>query len=154
MKKLVLTLVILMFGLVAFASDQEDVMNFFNKYVTSSNNYSTSILKMYSDDAKIIREVVKPDGQLVDIPFSINDYRSQLKLSSKMAKMKKYKNYYSNISVTKVPNGYKINAMRKPSLSDYKLKSSMVVQKQSDGKWLIVEELMQTKEQIFLKFAK
>lgn len=154
MKKGLLTLVILMFGLMAFASDQEEAMNFFNNYVNSANKYSNSILGMYSNNAKITREVVKPDGKTVDVPFSINDYRHQLKLSSKIAKMKKYKNCYSNISVTKVANGYRIDAMRRPCESDYKLKTVMVVQKQSNGKWLIVEELMQTKEQIFLKFAK
>ena len=39
-------------------------------------------------------------------------------------------------------------------MSDYKLNSIMVVQKQPNGNWLIVEETMQTKEQIFLKYAK
>ena len=36
----------------------------------------------------------------------------------------------------------------------YKLKSYMIVQKQPDGKWLIVEEMMQTKVQSFLKYAR
>lgn len=154
MKKILLTLVILMLGLGAFANDQQDAMTFFNNFIKASNSYSPSITKMYSDNAKIIREVIKPDGKLVDIPFSISDYRKQMKLSAKLAKMRNYKNYYYNIKVEKVPNGYRIDSMRKPSLSDYKLKSTMVVQKQPDGSWLIVEELMQTKEQIFLKYAK
>ncbi|MFA7659468.1 MAG: hypothetical protein WCY19_08555 [Candidatus Gastranaerophilaceae bacterium] len=154
MKKLLLTLIVLMFGLGVFAADQDDALGFFNSFVSTSNSYSPALLNMYSDNAKIIRQVVKPNGQLVNVPFSINDYRKQLSLSSKLARMRGYKNYYSDINVTKVANGYRIESMRKPSLSDYKLKSSMVVQKQANGKWLIVEELMQTKEQIFLKYAK
>lgn len=154
MKKLLLTLFVLLFGLSVFASDQEDALNFFNNYVSASNSYSNTILNMYSDNAKIIRQVIKPNFQLVNVPFSISDYRSQLKLSSKLAKLRKYKNYYSNITITKVPNGYKIEAVRKPSLSNDKLKASIVVQKQPNGKWLIVEETMQTKEQVFLRYAK
>ena len=154
MKKFLLTFIFLMFGLGAFATEQQEALNFFNSFVQASNSYSSSVLNMYSDDAKIIRQVVKPDGKLVNVPFSIGDYRKQMKLSSKIAKLKQYKNQYSNVSVTKTSNGYKIDSMRKPSLSDYKLKSSMVVRKQPDGKWLIVEELMQTKEQVFLKYAK
>lgn len=154
MKKFLFTVLILLLGTMAFADDKQEALNFFNNYVQASNSYSSSILNMYSDNAKIIRQVVKPDGTLVNVPFSINDYRGQLRLSSQIAKIKHYKNYYSDIRATKVANGYKIDAMRKPSLSDYKLKASMVVQKQSSGKWLIVEELMQTKEQIFLKYAK
>lgn len=154
MKKIILTVMILMFGLGVFAGEQDDALKFFNSFIQASNSYSPTLLNMYSDSAKITRQVVKPDGKLVNVPFSISDYRKQMKISSKIAKLKNYKNEYSSISVTKAPNGYRIDSMRKPSLSDYKLKSSMVVQKQPDGKWRIVEELMQTKEQIFLKYAK
>lgn len=153
-KKFILLFYVLILGLGAFAEDKQDALKFFNNYIQASNSYSSSILNMYSDRAKIIRQVVKPNGQLVNVPFSVSDYKKQLRLSSKLAKIRNYKNYYSDINVTKVSNGYKIDAMRKPSLSDYKLRTSMIVQKQPDGHWLIVEELMQTKEQIFLKYAK
>ena len=153
MKKILFTLIIMVFGLSVFAGEN-DALKFFNNYVNASNNYSSTVLKMYSDNAKITRQVIKPNGQLVNVPFSVDDYKKQMKISSKLAKIRKYKNYYSDINVTKVANGYRIDAKRKPSLSDYTLKTSMVVQQQSDGNWLIVEELMQTKEQIFLKYLK
>ena len=153
-KTLILTLYIFLFGLSALAGDQEEALKFFHSYVNASNNYSISILSMYSNNAKIIREIIKPDSSLVDVPFPVNDYKHQLKLSSKLAKLRNYKNNYSNIKVTKVANGYRIDSIRKPSLSDDKLKSTTVVQKQPDGKWLIIEEKTQTKEQIFLKYAK
>lgn len=154
MKKIVLTMIFLLMGLGVFASEQDDALKFFNSFIQASNSYSPTLLNMYSDNAKIIRQVVKPDGKLVNIPFSMHDYKTQMKLSAKLAKLKHYKNEYSGISVTKAQNGYRIDSMRKPSLSDYKLKSSVVVQKQPNEKWIIVEELMQTKEQIFLKYAK
>lgn len=153
-KQSLLVIFILFIGLGAFADEKQDALNFFMGFVSASNNYSPSLPKMYSDNAKIIRQVVKPDGKLVNVPFSINDYRKQMKISAKIAKIRNYKNYYSNIKVTEVANGYKIDADRKPSPSDYKLKSSTIVQKQPNGKWLIIQELMQTKEQIFLKYAK
>ncbi len=154
MKKIILTLFILIFGLSAFAGEQEDALAFFNNFVSASNSYSPTILMMYSDNAKITRQVVKPNGQLVNVAFPLSTYKSQIKLSGKLAKLRNYKNYYSNIKVSKVLNGYKIESLRKPSSSDYKLKSFVVVQKQPSGNWLIVEELMQTKEQVFLKYAK
>ena len=153
MKKILLTLIIMLCGLGAFASETE-ALDFFNNYVKASNNYSPEVLDMYSSNAKIIRQVVKPNGELVNIPFSIKDYRKQMRISSKLAKMRNYKNYYSDIKVTKMADKYKVEAKRKPSLSDYKLRTYMVLQQQPSGGWLIVEELMQTKEQIFLKYAK
>lgn len=154
MKKFLLTLIVLTFGLSALASDSEEALSFFNGYVQAANSYSSSLLNMYSDNAKITRQVIKPNGQTVNVPFSIEDYRKQMKISSKLAKLKNYKNHYSKISVTKVANGYKIESLRQPCTDCFKLKATIVVQKQPSGKWLIVEELMQTKEQIFLKYAK
>lgn len=154
MKKFILILFTLLFGLSAFAGERDEALGFFNSFVKASNSYNPTLLSMYSDNARIIRQVVTPSGKLVNAYFSIDDYRRQMRISEKIAKIRHYKNYYSNITVTPVSNGYRIDSVRKPSLSDYKLKSSIVVQKQSNGKWLIVEELMQTKEQIFLKYAK
>ncbi|HNW25253.1 MAG TPA: hypothetical protein PLG15_03515 [Candidatus Gastranaerophilaceae bacterium] len=154
MKKILTVFTIMMFGLCTFADGQEDALKFFNSFVNAANSYSQAVPSMYSDNAKIIRQIVKPDGSLANAYFTADQYRAQMRLSEKIAKLKNYKNYYSNIKVTKVSNGYRIDSLRRPSLSNYYLKSSMVVQKQSDGRWLIVEELMQTKEQIFLKYAK
>lgn len=154
MKKILLILVVLVFGLGAFAAEHDEALAFFNSYVNASNSYSPSVLNMYAKDAKIIRQVIKPNGQLVNAYFNGEDYRKQLRLSVKLAKLRKYKNYYSNVNVKKVANGYKISAIRKPSLSDDKLKMYMIVEKYPSGKWIIAEEFMQTREQIFLKYAK
>lgn len=48
---------------------------------------------------------------------------------------------------------YKVSSLRQPSGENYKLKTYMVVKK-VNGKWLITEEMMQTKVQTFLKYAK
>lgn len=153
MKRIISIMIIMLLGLGAMANEN-GAMNFFRTFEQSSNNYSSNILDMYSSNARIIRQVVKPNGQLVNAYFSAKDYKKQMVLSSKVAKIRNYKNYYSDINVTKVSNGYKISAKRKPSSSNYKLNMYMIVQEQSNGKWLIVEEMMQTKEQIFLKYAK
>ncbi len=156
MKKILISLLSLFIitGAAFAAGTKEEAKAFFDSYVNAANTYSPSLLSMYSNNAKIYREVVKPNGQLVDVPFTVQDYKKQMKISQAVAKMRKYKNFYSDIQITPVSNGFKITAKRKPSLSNYKLGMTMVVQKQANGKWLIVEETMQTKEQIFLRYAK
>ena len=63
------------------------------------------------------------------------------------------KNTYTNITVSPMGNGaYKVSSLRQPKGETYKLKTYMIVKK-INGKWQITEELMQTKEQIFLKYA-
>jgi len=78
-----------------------------------------------------------------------------MKLGQAGAKIRHYTNTYTNVSVTPISNGkYKISSLRQPSGESYKLKTYMIIQKQPNGKWLIVEEMMQTKVQTFLKYAK
>lgn len=140
-------------GLQAFADDAAEAKEFFNKYVNAANTYSTTIPNFYSPKAKIIRQVVKPDGGLVNVNTDTATYMKQLKLGQATAKIRKYKNTYRNITVTKVANGYKVSAERQPTGETYWLKTYQIVQKQPDGQWKVIEELMQTKEQIFLRYA-
>ena len=156
MKKIVLSLfIVLLFTTVVFADNKQDALNFFNSYVNAANNYSPDIVAMYSPSAKIIRQVVKPDGSTVNVDTDTATYIKQMKLGQAGAKLRNYKNNYSNIVVTDLGNGkYKVSSLRQPSGESYKLKTYMIVKKQSDGKWQIVEEMMQTKVQTFLKYAK
>ena len=154
MKKYILTLLALTtISLSAFADDKQEALNFFNSYVDGANNYSPAIAEMYSPSAKIIRQVVKPDGTTANATTDTATYIKQMKIGQAGAKLRKYKNNYTNIVATPVDGGYKISSLRQPSGEDYKLKTYMIVKKQPDGKWLITEEMMQTKVQTFLRYA-
>ena len=153
MKKLLVLLFV--FGLTltsVFADDAADVRNMFNKYVNAANTYSQDIPGFYSPNAKIIRQVVKEDGTTVNATTDMATYTKQMKLSQSIAKMRKYTNKYFNIGVSKVANGYKVSALRSPLNDNDNLKIYQIWQKQN-GRWVIVEEMMQTRQQIFLKYA-
>lgn len=155
MKKIFITLsFILLSSISVFADDQKEALDFFNKYVEAANNYSAEIPNMYSPTAKIIRQVIKPDGTTVDVGTDTATYIKQMKLGQAGAKLRHYKNTYTNVVVSDAGNNsYKVSSLRQPSGEDYKLKTYMIVKKQPDGKWLIVEEMMQTKVQTFLRYA-
>lgn len=155
MKKLFISLSLLFMTTLcpALADDQQDAIKFFNDYVNAANTYSPVITTLYAPNAKIIRQVVKPDGTTANAYTDTATYIKQMKLGQAGAKLRHYKNTYTDVKAEKVANGYKISSLRQPSGEDYKLKTYMVVTKQPDGKWLITEEMMQTKEQIFLRYT-
>ena len=150
----ILAILILSIGTKAYADGMSDAKAFFNAYVNAANTYSTTIPDFYSPNAKIIREVVKPDGTLVDLDTDTATYIKQMKLGQQTAKIRNYKNTYRNVVITPVSGGYKISAERQPTGETYWLKFYQIIKKQPDGKWKITEEMMQTKVQIFLKYAK
>ena len=152
MKKLVLCILTLVTTMgVCFAATTQDALNFFNKYVAAANSYNPIITTMYAPDAKIIRQVVKPDGSIVSRQTNTARYVSEMKKGQAIAKIRKYKNNYTNVSVQNLGNNkFKISSLRQPSGETYKLKAYMVVQQKSNGQWTIVEEMMQTKVQMLI----
>ena len=153
MKKILLLLFMLI-TLPVLADDKQEALDFFNNYVIAANSYSSTIADMYSPSAKIIRQIIKPDGTTANATTDTATYIKQMKIGQAGAKLRKYKNTYTNIVVTPYgENSYKVSSLRQPSGEDYKLKTYMIVKKQPNGKWLIVEEMMQTKVQTFLRYA-
>ncbi|MBQ8887105.1 MAG: hypothetical protein IJY61_05320 [Candidatus Gastranaerophilales bacterium] len=135
----------------SFADEIRDIQCFFNEYVSAANNYSCDYFDYYTNNAKIIRVVEKPDGteQAVNIP--LERYKSEAKKTSKLAKLRKYKNKYFNVRIFPHGEDYKIVAMRMPSTSDYKIPAYFIVGKDCNGNWKIKEESMNTRVQKFLK---
>ena len=156
MKKIILSLMTLcLVSLSALADDKQEALEFFNSYVKAANTYNPVITEMYSPSAKIIRQVIKPDGTTQDVNTDTATYIRQMKLGQTGAKLRHYTNDYTSIAVTPIEgNKYKVSSLRQPSGETYKLKTYMILQKQPNGKWLIVEEMMQTKVQTLLKYAK
>lgn len=152
MKKVLFLLVLFLSTSVAvFADNQTEAVEFFNKYVNAANTYSQELPSFYSPKARIIRQVIKPDGELVDKETDVARYVSEMKKSQALAKMRKYKNNYSDIKAVKINNNtYKVTALRQPTGETYKLKTYMVLEKQANGNWQIIEEMMQTKVQMLL----
>ena len=138
-----------------FADNRQEALDFFNSYVNAANTYNPIVPTMYDTNAKIIRQVVKPDNTTVDVYTNTSTYIKQMKIGQAGAKLRHYTNKYSNVNISKIAeNKYKISSLRQPKGETYKLKTYMIVTKQPNEKWLITEEMMQTKEQIFLKYAK
>lgn len=150
MKKILLSLIAMCIMTTAAFANSDEALAFFNRYVNAANTYSPTVTTMYSPNAKIIREVVKPNGQIVTRVTNTSRYISEMRKSQAIARIRRYKNNYSNIHVQSLGNGeYKISSLRQPSGESYKLKAYTVVKKEN-GEWKIVEEMMQTKVQMII----
>ncbi len=152
MKKVLLVLFLFIVSfLKSSANDIQDVQSFFNRYVEAANSYSCDYFDYYSNDAKIFRVVEKPDGSEQSVNIPLERYKSEAKKSSKLARLRQYKNKYFNVKILPHGKDYKIVAMRMPSTSDYKIPAYFIVGKDYNGDWKIKEESMNTRVQRFLK---
>ena len=144
-----MVLTILISG-ISDAKTPKEGMVFFDKYVKCANSYDAELLKMYSPNAKIIREVVKPSGETEEVIVPPKRFFKELILGQKTAKLRKYKNKYRNVIAQEIPNGIKISAERQPTDETYWLKMYQILQ-DTDSGLKFTEEMMQTKVQTFLK---
>lgn len=133
-----------------YADEIQDVQCFFNEFINAANSYSNNYFDYYSDDAKIIRVVEKEDGSEESVYIPLERYKLEARKTSKLARLRKYKNKYFNINIFPQGENYKITAMRMPSTSDYKVPAYFIVGKDNNGNWKIKEESMNTKVQKFL----
>ena len=132
-----------------YAQTPQDGIAFFNQYQNFANSYNDKILDMYSPNAKIIREVIKPSGEAEQV-VPAERYFKELKIGQKTAKLRKYRNSYKNVIAQKVRNGIKVSAERQPSRESYWLKMYQIYTPTDSG-LKITEEMMQTKVQSFLR---
>ena len=133
-----------------YAQTPQDGIAFFNQYQNFANSYNDKILDMYSQNAKIIREVIKPSGEAEQVIVPAERYFKELKIGQKTAKLRKYRNSYKNVIAQKVRNGIKVSAERQPSRESYWLKMYQIYTPTDSG-LKITEEMMQTKVQSFLR---
>ena len=154
MKKIIALITVLLIGTGAFAMTADDALSFFAKYVNAANSQSPKIIDYYEPNARIIRVVVLPDGKTESVTTDMREYTRQLKIGANLAKLNKYKNFYTDRKVTKVGNDYKITCQRQPSTSDYKLPAHFVIGTDANGNMKIKEEMMYTKQTAILRKAK
>ena len=154
MKKIIALITALLIGTGAFAMTADDALSFFAKYVNAANSQSPKIIDYYEPNARIIRVVVLPDGKTESVTTDMREYTRQLKIGANLAKLNKYKNFYTDRKVTKVGNDYKITCQRQPSTSDYKLTANFVIGTDANGNMKIKEEMMYTKQTAILRKAK
>jgi len=153
MKKLLIILGLFLVGAVAFAvSDTDAVVAFFNKFVKAANSYDKNYFNYYAASPKIVRVVIKPDGQKVPVTVPFERYKKETKKGMKFGRVVRYKNTYTNIEVDKIDdNSYKLKALRKPSTGKGKFAAYFIIAKNDAGQFKIQEESMETPVQKFLE---
>ena len=151
MFRLLLTVFLLQFCAPVFADDANDARAFFEKYVAAANSYAADLPGYYISNAKIIRVVEKPDGSKETIVFPAERYFKQLRMMRNAARLKGYKNTYTNQTVTPEGSDYKISATRTTKGDNFSVPSYFIIGKDSGGAWKIKTEYMHTRNQSFLK---
>ncbi len=134
----------LVYANVAHANSKPE--EFFNTFVELGHNFDPSVASLYSDTAKIHAKRIYPLGLKRGMEFTGAQWKLMATELMPVAKAKDDRSIYSNTVISKQGSGFKIKADRYSVLKCYTDTAYyMVIQPESDGQFLIVEEYLETR---------
>lgn len=117
-----------------------EARKFFDNYLAKWRDYDASIAELYADDAVIIQKHVQKDGGIKENRVAVAKYKENIvKLMPENKKMNAAV-YHESIEVQAEGDAYRIKAIVHSDTQKTKRPYSMLIRKNAQGNWLIVEE--------------
>ncbi|PID76790.1 MAG: hypothetical protein CSB24_04980 [Deltaproteobacteria bacterium] len=127
---------------------KEEANAFFERYVDLSNKFDESVVELYADDAIIRATRIYPNAQIKKMELDGIKWKSLVKQVMPLAKAKGDINKFSKIQIKTNGKRAKIKAARYSVIKCYTDKNYyMIVEKDKQGIFRIIEEYMETKPQ-------
>lgn len=129
----------------ASANAANDAEALFDRYVKLERAFDPAAADLYADDAVIRNKRTYPNGQVRELTFPAAQYKTLIRQAMPLAKAQGDTNAYSDITFTNEGFGVRIRATRFSNLKKYSSPISLLVAPGKDGRWLIREELSESK---------
>jgi hypothetical protein len=129
----------------AFAESIAEAQAIFDRYIQLEQDFDPAAADLYADDAVIKNKRTYPDGQVKELTMPADRYKALIRQAMPLAKARGDTNSYSGVTFTKEGVGVRIRAMRFSNLKKYSSPISLLVAPDGKGKWLIHEELSESK---------
>ncbi len=144
----IISLLLLPTFVVAAGDTKVEAKEFFERYIILGENFDKSVADLYSDNAIIKVKRLYPNGQMKEMAFGGTKWKSLVKKSMPLGKARGDISKFSDIKIFLNNTNVTIKANRYSVLKCYTDKGYyMVIEKDSTGKYQIVEEYMETQPQ-------
>ena len=116
----------------------------FDSYAKLEHNFDPLIADLYSDAALIRNKRTYPDGQVRTLEPPAVKYKALIRAAMPAAKAVEDYNTYSDLNFSAEGSNVRVIATRYSVRKKYSSKMSLLVGPQSDGSWIILEELSES----------
>lgn len=125
---------------------EDEASTFFDNYVALGNAFDERIAALYADDANIRAYRVYPHGLERNMELTGVQWKDLVSQVMPLSKLKGDRSLFSDISITNLDDGYRIEANRYSVLKCYTDSGYyMVIKYMDDGDLRIVEEYFETR---------
>lgn len=132
------------FGVLATAAPIDEARVLFGRYVQLEQSFDPVTADLYADDALIKNKRTYPPGQVRELTMPAPQYKTLIRQAMPLARAKGDISSYSDITFKAEGSGVRIRAVRFSNLKKYTSPISLLVAPNSDGQWLIREELSES----------
>lgn len=147
MKRVVSTMfcVMLLWAASSSAASIDDAKALFEQYVQLEHAFDPAAADLYADDAVIKNKRTYPTGQVRELTMPASKYKTLIRQAMPLAKLRGDTNSYSDISYANEGAMVRIRATRFSNLKHYASPISLLVSPDEKGRWLIREELSESR---------
>ncbi len=124
---------------------QEEAKKLFERYTDSERTFDPAVTDLYSDEAKIQNKRIYPDGSTRVTTMPAPKYKALIRAAMPLAKQRGDTNTWSEVKYVAEGERIRITAMRFSNLKKYSSPVSLLVGAAPEGKWLILEELSESR---------
>lgn len=117
----------------------------FEKYVALEHAFDPTLADMYADTAVIRNKRTYPSGNVRDVSFPAPQYKALIRKAMPQARAHKDVSTYSKVNAVAEGDAVRITASRFSELKQYSSPLSLLLRKGDNGRWLIVEELSESR---------
>lgn len=129
----------------AHADPIAEAKQLFERYASLEARFDPGVADLYADDAIIRNKRFYPDGQVREITIPAQQYKQLLRESMPVAKSRNDYSTYSKASFKREGMGVRIQAQRFSVMKRYTSPISLRVAPDASGRWLIREELSESR---------
>jgi len=136
----------MMFTALAWGQSATDAAKqLFDQYVAFGHAYDPGVADLYADDALIRNKRTYPTGEVREMTVPAAKYKTLIRQVMPLARARGDRSTYSDVSYTAEGGRVRIKASRFSELKNYTSPLSVLVGPSPGGKWLIYEELSESR---------
>ena len=122
------------------ADASAEALVFFREFEDRANQFDPALADLYSDDAMIKARRLYPTGRVQELTLSGDKWKALIRQAMPLAKARGDRNSFRHVSASPDSKQVTITAERHSHLKGYASPFMLIIRKQADGAWIIVEE--------------
>lgn len=133
------------FSQAIYADPITEAKTLFHRYAAIEAAFDPNVVELYADDAIVRNKRIYPTGQVRELTIPAPQYKQLIRASMPLAKIKNDYNTYSEVMFKGDGRGVRITAKRFSVMKKYSSPISLWVAPDATGRWLIHEELSESR---------